>query len=193
MHKKVNILNDTVPYIPDIYCNDDKYNQKDNIIPNNSINVDKVVFIVALSSDNMDNISNILKYNDPNYMLYGIKASTNEDKDEIYYLPPINYFYQNVTNLSEINYTVNSFSYGDADKTGYDILEAVGYDTTEIITVSKVNLNYTSSQAYFYQNLTCYYFNRSISTNIIFFFFLYPYNSPYPTDPQYPNIVNYNI
>jgi hypothetical protein len=191
MYKKVNILNDTVPFIPDIYSNDNKYKQKDNIIPNNSINVDKVVFIVALSSDNMINISNILKYNDPNYMLYGVKAEKTEFEDELYYLPPINYFNINITQFSEQNYKVNSFSYGDSDRTGYDILETVGYDKNKIITVSSVNGNYTS-QTYFYQDLTCYNFNRSISINIIFYFFLYPYNSPYPTDPQYPNIVNYN-
>jgi hypothetical protein len=185
MSKKVNILTDTIPYIPDIYSNENIYKQKDNTTQDNSLDADTVVFIIALSSDNINNVSNILKYNDPNYMLYGVLAN-----NVTYYLPSINYFYKNESIVIK-NYDVNSYSLGDTT-TGYDILELVGYDKLKILPINKINSNYLSSQVYFYQELTCYDFNRKISTPIIFYFFLYPYNSPYIDDPQYPNIVNYN-
>jgi hypothetical protein len=184
MSKKVNILTDTVPYIPDIYSNSNIYKQKDNITEINSISADKVVFIIALSSDNINNVSNILKYNDPDYMLYGTQA-----ENVIYNLPSINYFDKGL--IDQKNYDINSYSLGDTT-IGYDILELVGYDKLKILPINSINSNYLSSQIYFYQELTCYDFNQNVSTQIIFYFFLYPYNSPYPDNPQFPNIVNYN-
>ena len=186
MSTKVNILTDTIPYIPDIYSNDKIYKQKDNITKINNINADTVVFIIALSSDNINNVSNILKYNDPNYMLYGVKV-----QNETYYLPSIDYFYNNsIAKNINYNYVVNSYTLGEGT-TGYDILELVGFKS-KITPINTINSNYLSSQTYFYQELTCYDFNHNVTTQILFYFFLYSYNSPYPDDPQFPNIVNYN-
>ena len=86
MNKNVNIKIDTVPYLPNIYLENNK--KKDFIDFSNAISADKTIFIF-----NMDKtiLKNNRYYNDPNFLLYGNIIDTN-----IYNIPPINYYYSKI-------------------------------------------------------------------------------------------------
>ena len=108
--KNVDILIDTIPYIPDIYTKNIKYDKKDNIDIENSVQTSKCIFIINLSAD----LINKTFYNDPNYMLYGVKSSSEE-----YLLPPIAFFYDNPSSVNG-NYIYpngpeNDINYGCPD------------------------------------------------------------------------------
>lgn len=120
-NKNVNIKIDTVPYLPNIYLGNN--NRKDFIDFSNAISADKTIFIFNM----VDNVIKETKYNDPNFFLFG-----NDNLVE-FNLPPINYFYNNVSqnNLAKNNYKILSFRYESSDFDNI-LLNEIGY---------KININ----------------------------------------------------
>jgi hypothetical protein len=72
---------DIRPYLPDIFINGNIYNSCDNINNNTNVPINTTIVIINLKDEQLNSI-----YNEPNYMLYGKKTSTNP------YLYPSLYF-----------------------------------------------------------------------------------------------------
>jgi hypothetical protein len=130
MSNKVNLLIDTVPYVPDIFNNSPSLYQCELTSNENSIPTHQTMFIFSLNIK--DGLANELnKYNNPYYMLYGI------DEPQFFYsLPSIKYFsatkplpvppfyFSNSTLIKEI---YKSYVFTPEI---IEILSNIGYDTT---------------------------------------------------------------
>jgi hypothetical protein len=155
---------DLRPYLPDIFIKSNIYNSNDLINNNTTIDINTMIFII--------NINRPLnsQYNDPNYMLFGIK---NPLAIEDYKFPSINFFNQINTNLLteqsfEIISTTNQIN--DESK---QILNNIGYN---LLNINQDEFQY--SVLYTKENIT------SFRYKIIYFYFnLIKYES---------NFVNYN-
>lgn len=162
----ININIDITPPLPNIYTSyDNKYNIKDKI--NNAFNIsaDSTIFIFNLNS------SIDTKYNDPNFMLYGIKA-----EGEVYNLPSINYYYNNV-NVNNNNYEIVSTS-NEMTIDIKNMLTLIGY--TDNITIP--------TNTTFYRYIKAYDFNKNVSS---FIYYLYFYSDGIQIN-NYNKYINYN-
>ncbi len=130
MSNKVNLLIDTVPYVPDIFNNSPSLYQCELTSNENSIPTHQTIFIFSLNvKDGLVNELN--KYNNPYYMLYGIK-----EPSFTYSLPSIKYF----SAVQPLPVPPFYFSNSSLIKEIYksyvftpeiiEILSNVGYDTT---------------------------------------------------------------
>lgn len=161
----ININIDITPPLPDIHTSTDKYNIKDKINNENNISADSTIFIF-----NLDSTINT-KYNDPDFMLYGIKAT-----GETYNLPSINYYYNN-KNVNNNNYEIINTSTTLTEDIK-NMLTLVGY--TDNITVPTNTL--------FYRYIKVYDFNKSVSS---FIYYLYFYSDGAQIN-NYNKYINYN-
>lgn len=142
MSNKVNLLIDTVPYVPDIFNNSPALYQCESTSNENSIPTHQTIFIFSLNIK--DGLANELnKYNNPYYMLYGIK-----ELPISYSLPSINYFSATQPSLMPPFYFTNSSLIKEIYKSYIftpeiiEMLSNIGYDTTPVsssdITPSKL-------------------------------------------------------
>lgn len=143
---------DLRPYIPDIYIKNNIYNSFDAVNNNNNIGINSIIFIFNIN----ENLQS--RYNDPSYLLYGIKKP-----NSIYEYPSLNFFYKSESgNIQTDNFNVpyksNNpvYKINDALKT---LLNSIGYD------ISKINEN-----EFQYQEL---YITESISNSQIKVIYIY--------------------
>jgi hypothetical protein len=122
MINEINIIIDTIPYIPDTLINDKIYSSSDKITSNKNIPVTSTIFIFNLNSDSSYSI-----YNDPNYMLYGIETPSNT-----YNLPSL-FFFTYPPEITSNLYTVISTT---VDNNVKNLLNNIGYNSSEISTIS---------------------------------------------------------
>jgi hypothetical protein len=163
----ININIDITPPLPNIYTSyDSKYNIKDKI--NNAFNIsaDSTIFIFNLNS------SINIKYNDPNFMLYGVKI-----EGETYNLPSINYYNNNNNMTINNNYDIVSTS-STMTTDIKNMLTLIGY--TDNITVPTNTL--------FYRYIKTYDFNKKVSS---FIHYLYFYSDGAQIN-NYNKYINYN-
>jgi uncharacterized membrane protein YgcG len=141
----ININVDITPPLPNIYTSYDKYNIKDKI--NNTFNIpaDSTIFIFNLDS------SIDTKYNNPEYMLYGVTF------EEEYKIPPIRYYSYNVDGVNYEEISTSDIMTEDI-KT---ILTLVGY--TDNITVP--------DDTTFYRYLKVYDFNKKVTSFVYYLYF----------------------
>jgi hypothetical protein len=79
----INIIIDTVPYLPDIYTKDNIFSSCDKVDNNTQILIDNTIFIF-----NIDKHYDSIQYNDPGYLLFGIQNSFYQN----YLFPPLYFF-----------------------------------------------------------------------------------------------------
>jgi len=117
---------DLRPYLPDIFVKSNIYNSCDEVNNNTNTNINTMVFII-----NIDRPLNS-QYNDPNYMLFGIK---NPLAPEDYQFPSLNYFNNinnNINNVLSISpYKVIS-KVNQLTNESIQILNTIGYDSLNI-------------------------------------------------------------
>lgn len=149
----INILINTIPYLPDIYTKDNIYKSTDAVDNNTLISADQTIFIFNISSKYGN------QYNDPGYLLYGIKNSNYNE-----YLFPSLYFFNNLLNenlLGTQPYTILSQTNLISEE-NQTLLNQIGYDVNKIetsnFTYSIINCvdlisNTTRTIIYFYFNV----------------------------------------
>ena len=190
--KKIDILIDTIPFIPDIYTNEKKYLKKNNINQLNSSQTSQTIFIFNLSEDLIDKTF----YNDPNYMLYGVQRDGVE-----YLLPPILYYYQNPNSASG-NYTYPNgedvdINYGCSELPQtlelYTILKLIGYNISDIVTVDPDPCagTTTDTDKSFCKFISCFDFDLSVTSKVYFFYFIVK-NQTMINYNKYKDIIYYN-
>ncbi len=157
------------PYLPDIYIKQNIYNSCDKV--NNNINTDinTMIFIVNI------NRTICSQYNDPNYILFGIK---NQYASETYGFPSLNFF---SPNTDEFTYKITETRNILTDETK-NILNSIGYDLLNIdeneFIFNKLLIN---------ENIT------SIKYNILYFYFnLKKYDSEQVNYNKYNTSIYYN-
>ena len=152
------------PYLPDIFIKPNIYNSCDLTNNNTNVDINTIIFIININRP----ISS--QYNDPNYMLFGIKNPTTP---EDYKFPSLNFFSPiNYQPLSKLSYKVISTT-NQMTEESKEILNSIGYNLLNI------NENqFSFSTIYTNENIT------SIRYNILYFYFnLLKYDD---------NQVNYN-
>jgi hypothetical protein len=158
----ININIDITPPLPNIYTSYDKYNIKDKINNALNISVDSTIFIFNLDS------SIDIKYNDPDYMLYGVTHG------QEYNLPPIRYYSYNANG---INYEVISTSNVMTEDIK-NMLTLIGY--TDNITIP--------TDTTFYRYIKVFDFNKGVTS---FVYYLYFYSDGVQIN-NYNKYINYN-
>ena len=99
MSNKINLLIDTVPYVPDVFNNLPSLYNSDIANSPNIIPTYQTIFVFSLNSQNASTNS-LNNYNNPYFMMYGLLQPTIN-----YYLSPISYF---STNYPTIDYSSSS-------------------------------------------------------------------------------------
>ena len=143
------------PYLPDIFVKSNIYNSCDIVNNNTNTDINTMIFVI--------NINRPLRsqYNDPNYILFGIK---NPNAPEEYQFPSLNFFSpiteNNIRRTINIDNTTNIIT-----AESQNILNLIGYDLKNIdeneYQFSILNINENISQNeykiyYFYFNLINY-------------------------------------
>ena len=141
------------PYLPDLNIKTDIYNSCDAINNNINIDINLMVFVININQP-LDSI-----YNDPNYMLFGIK---NPDYEDEYVFPSLNFFSSNLNISSTYNVLSDVEELTNEAK---EILGSIGYDLLNInenefkFSTLEINDNTTTIKykvLYFYFNLNSY-------------------------------------
>lgn len=188
---------DLRPYIPDIYIKGNIFNSFDSVNMNNSIGINTSIFIFNINEPLTSN------YNDPSYLLFGIK------KDNIEYnYPSLNFFSNSNTTKTPYETTIPIFQ---IDSNIKKILESIGYNLMDInesqfqyqeliINTSLLNTNSKSKIIYMYfnfisnQNLRTNY-NKYASTtyydNKYWNIIIYPYINLDSSNTYISNIISY--
>lgn len=147
------------PYLPDLNIKTDIYNSCDIINNNTNTDINLMVFIININRPS-DSI-----YNDPNYILFGIK---NSQYINDYVFPSLNFFSSD-ENTSSILYSTYNVLNNTEQLTNEakEILGSIGYDLLNI------NENeFTFSTLEIYDNTT------TIKYKVLYFYFkLKSYNS----------------
>lgn len=184
---ELNINYDLRPYIPDIYIKDNIFNSFDSVNINNSIGINTSIFIFNINEP----ITSI--YNDPSYLLFGIKKSGN-----VYNYPSLNFFSNiNMPNKTPYETTLPIFKINNNIK---KILESIGYNLIDInesefqyqeliINTSLSNSNLKSKIIYLYFNFIS---NTNLRTNYNKYASTIYYDSKYWNILIYPYI-NYDL
>jgi hypothetical protein len=204
MSNKVNLLIDTVPYVPDIFNNSLPLYQCESTSNENSIPTYQTIFIFSLNI-NDGSINRLNKYNNPYYMLYGIKETL-----LTYSLDPINYFgiiqplvpatfYSTNSNLIK----VTSKSYIFTPEI-VELLANIGYDTTPIsnsdptpsklfppsVILNPANTSSLYDNKILFQTLLIYDAVTGRNDEIIFIYFYQNYITDNPINLNNPYICN---
>ena len=147
------------PYLPDLNIKSNIYNSCDAINNNTNIDINLMVFIININRP-LDSI-----FNDPNYILFGIKNSqyTND-----YVFPSLNFFSsnENTTSLLYPTYDIIN-STEQLTNEAKEILGSVGYDL--------LNIN---ENEFIFNTLEIYDNTTTIKYKVLYFYFnLKTYNS----------------
>lgn len=114
---------DLRPYLPDIFVKQNILSSFDSINNNNTVGINSVIFIININRP-LDSI-----YNDPSYILFGIKKPEYEN---LYEFPPLNYYYSPLAgNKSVAPYRSEIPVYTITTDTN-ELLQNIGYDTNNI-------------------------------------------------------------
>ena len=158
------------PYLPDLNIKLDIYNTCDSVNNNTNIDINLMVFIININYP-IDSI-----YNDPNYMLFGIKKSQYVND---YIFPSLNFFSSDEKIYSQSLSSLYS-TYKVITKTNQmtyetkEILNSIGYDLLNInenefeFSTLEINQNITSIKynvLYFYFNLKSYDLTNQVNYN----------------------------
>jgi len=169
------------PYLPDLNIKSNIYNSCDSINTNTNTDINLIIFILNINRPT----SSI--YNDPNYMLFGVKNSQYVND---YEFPSLNFFSAKENTIISLssNYKITS-STKQITKEAKQILTSIGYNLLNInedefeFDILEINENITNIKytvLYFYFNLK--YYETSNVVN---------YNN-YETSTYYSN-KNYNV
>lgn len=166
---------DLRPYLPDLNIKTNIYNTLDSVNNNLNINVNLTIFIFNINRP----INSI--YNDPNYLLFGIK---NPQYLNDYEFPSLNFFSSN-ENLSNdySNYRVEYIS-NKLTNESRQLLNSIGYDLSNID-----DKNLTFQILVLKENIT------SIEHTILYFYFnfkIYKLGQDIINYNNYENITYYN-
>jgi hypothetical protein len=169
------------PYLPDLNIKSDIYNSCDVINNNVNIDINLMVFVININRP----LNSI--YNDPNYMLFGIKKLQYLND---YVFPSLNFFSSDENTSSLFYSTYNVLNNSDQiTNESKEILKLIGYDLLNInenefefstLEIYENTLSIKYKVLYFYFNLKSY--DSSIQVN---------YNN-YETSVFYEN-KNYNV
>ena len=151
---------DTRPYLPDIFIKESIYNSFDAVNNNNNIEINSTIFVFNINEP----LSSI--YNDPGYLLYGIKKNLT-----IYDFPSLNFFYSKNSFANVKPYKSNQITY-ILDNNLTNLLESIGY-----------NINNINENEFQYQELLVTESETSSKKNIIYLYF---------NLKNCPTITNYN-
>jgi len=181
---------DTRPYLPDIFIKENIYNSWDIVNNNNTIGINSTIFIFNINRP----LTSI--YNDPGYLLYGIKKFP-----ENYEFPSLNFFYIKNTNLNldfNTTYYKSSIPQYNINNNIKYLLELIGYNINnininefqyqELLVTETINSNKTNI-IYMYFNLI----NNNIETNYNNYSSTIYYNNKYWNILIYPYIETTNI
>lgn len=147
------------PYLPDLNIKTDIYNSCDAINNNTNIDINLMVFIININRP-LDSI-----YNDPNYILFGIKNSQYLND---YVFPSLNFFSsdENTSSILYSTYNILSRTEQLTNETK-EILGSIGYDLLNI-----------DENAFTFSTLEIYDNTTTIKYKVLYFYFnLKLYNS----------------
>ena len=124
----INLYIDTIPYLPDIFTKDDIYSSADGVNYNTQILSNNTIFIF-----NIDSTYDPLQYNDPLYLLFGVKDS----KYQTYVFPPL-YFFNIINNVNQSSnyseYLTVQYSTNNIINGLNTLLTKIGYNVIDIDT-----------------------------------------------------------
>ena len=160
---------DIRPYLPDIFIKQNIYNSCDSLNNNNNINANDVIFIINIDRP----ISSI--YNDPSYILYGIKNPLYEND---YEFPSLNYYLNNTNNQHPYLVTIKT---NELTSNLKSILSSIGFNCT------KINEN-----QFIFQELEIYESKISQGKILYFYFNLIEYIGNNVNYNNYVTSINYN-
>jgi len=160
---------DTRPYLPDIYIKENIYNSFDAVNNNNNIEINSMIFIFNINRP-LDSI-----YNDPGYLLYGIKKNPIDN----YEFPSLNFFYLKKAN-SNINFYKSSIPEYKIDNNLINLLTSIGYD------INNINEN-----VFQYQELLITESINNNKTKVLYLYFNLKNNTPYVNYNNYSSTVYY--
>jgi hypothetical protein len=176
---KINLLIDTIPYIPDVFNNSPALYLSDNANNSQILPTHQTIFIFCLNSENAN--SNFLNiYNNPYFMLFGLL-----DPLVSYNLPPISYFSTNSTidyitnpNILKTIYTSNIFT-----PEINELLTNIGFDISQLYPPSTYSIPSTSpiyNTDILFQKIIVYDAVSGRNDEIIFIFFYQDYINDNP-------------
>ena len=147
------------PYLPDLNIKSDIYNSCDAINNNTNIDINLMVFIININRP-LDSI-----YNDPNYILFGIK---NTQYLNDYVFPSLNFFSSDETTTSILYSTYNILnSTKQLTNEAKEILDSIGYDL--------LNIN---ENEFIFSTFEIYDNTTTLKYKVLYFYFnLKSYNS----------------
>lgn len=172
------------PYLPDIFVKSDKYNSCDAVNNNTNSDINIMIFVININRPLLS------QYNDPNYMLYGLK---DPNAPEEYEFPSLNFFSPfldiNINKSIIVDSTTNIIT-----EEAKNILNLIGYnlininenefefsilDISENISINKYKIyyfyfnliNYDSEQVNYNKYNTSLFYNN-LTHNVL----IYPFN-----------------
>lgn len=156
---------DTRPYLPDIFIKESIYSSFDVVNNNNNVMANSTIFVFNINEP----ISSI--YNDPLYLLYGIK----KDSSTTYTYPSLNFFYiSNIAIGSYLNLIETSVPEYKISSNLRNLLVDIGYNTNKI-----------NESQFVFQELTLKEIINGKKTTVLYFYFNF-------NPDEIPVMTNYN-